>query len=45
MSFINPDLKFSKYGKRKIKVSYKNLENSYGEYDPNKYILYLDQNI
>ena len=45
MSFINPNLKFIKYGKRKIKVSYKHLENSYGEYDPNKYILYLDQNI
>ena len=45
MNFINPDLKFIKYGKRKIKVSYKHLENSYGEYDPNKHILYLDQNV
>jgi len=45
MTFINPDFKFIKYGRRKIKVKYKTLLNCYGEYDPNKYILYLDQNI
>ena len=45
MTFINPDLKFIKYGRRKIKVKYKTLKNCYGEYDPNKFILYLDQNI
>ena len=41
MTFINPDLKFIKYGRRKIKVKYKTLKNCYGEYDPNKFILYL----
>ena len=45
MSFINPKLSFIKYRKRKIKIVYKNLDDCYGLYDPNKQKLYFDQNI
>ena len=45
MSFINPELSFIKYRKRKIKIVYKNLDDCYGLYDPNKQKLYFDQNI
>ena len=47
MSFINPELKFIKYRKRKLKIVYKNLDEDYcyGLYDPNKQIIYFDQNI
>ena len=45
MSFINPELKFIKYRKRKLKIVYKNLDDLYGLYDPNKQIIYFDQNM
>jgi len=45
MSLINPEFSHIKYGRRKIKITYKNLEDCYGLYDPNKQILYLDQNM
>ena len=45
MSFINPELKSIKYRKRKISIVYKNLDDCYGLYDPNKQTLYFDQNI
>ncbi len=45
MSFINPALSSIKYRKRKIKIIYKNLDDCYGLYDPNKQTLYFDQNI
>ena len=45
MSLINPEFSYIKYGRRKIKITYKNLEDCYGLYDPNKQILYLDQNM
>ena len=45
MTLINPEFSHIKYGRRKIKITYKNLEDCYGLYDPNKQILYLDQNM
>ena len=45
MNFINPELKFIKYRKRKLKIVYKNLDDLYGLYDPNKQIIYFDQNM
>ena len=45
MSFINPELKFIKYRKRKLKIVYKKLDDCYGLYDPNKQMLYFDQNM
>ena len=45
MSFINPELSFIKYRKRKIKIAYKSLDDCYGLYDPNKQMLYFDQNM
>ena len=43
MSFINPELSFIKYRKRKIKIVYKNLDDCYGLYDPNKQKLYFER--
>jgi|TARA_Y100000114_G_scaffold118922_1_gene113511 Zn-dependent peptidase ImmA (M78 family) len=45
MNLINPELKFIKYRRKKIKITYKDLVDCYGLYDPNKQILYLDQNM
>jgi len=45
MNFINPELSFIKYRKRKIKIIYKNLYDYYGLYDPNEQIVYFDQNM
>jgi len=45
MNLVNPDLSSVKYRRRKIQVIYKNLKDCYGMYDPNKHILYIDQNI
>tara|TARA_R110000765_G_scaffold338048_1_gene428278 strand:- start:138 stop:458 length:321 start_codon:yes stop_codon:yes gene_type:complete len=45
MNLINTELPFIKYRKRKIKVTYKDLEDCYGMYDPNNHILYIDPNI
>tara|TARA_R110000851_G_scaffold326863_1_gene495883 strand:- start:110 stop:427 length:318 start_codon:yes stop_codon:yes gene_type:complete len=45
MNLVNPDLKFIKYRKKKIKITYKSLDDCYGLYDPNKQMLYFDQNM
>jgi hypothetical protein len=45
MNLVNPDLTFIKYRRRKIKITYKDLDDCYGIYDPNKHILCIDQNI
>jgi len=45
MNLVNPNLSFIKYRRRKIKVTYKDLEDCYGMYDPNIHVLYIDQNL
>ena len=45
MNLVNPDLKFIKYRRKKIKITYKSLDDCYGLYDPNKQMLYFDQNM
>ena len=45
MNLVNPDLKFIKYRRKKIKITYKSLDYCYGLYDPNKQMLYFDQNM
>tara|TARA_R100000935_G_scaffold9794_1_gene19733 strand:+ start:63 stop:383 length:321 start_codon:yes stop_codon:yes gene_type:complete len=45
MNLVNPNLSFIKYRRRKIKVTYKDLGDCYGMYDPNSHVLFIDQNI
>ena len=45
MTLVNPELSFIKYGRRKVKIIYKDLKDCYGLYDPNKQTLSLDQNM
>ena len=45
MNLVNPDLKFIKYRRKKIKITYKSLDDCYGLYYPNKQMLYCDQNM
>ena len=45
MTLVNPELSFIKYGRRKVKIIYKDLKDCYGLYNPNTQTLSLDQNM